>query len=187
MDNVGLYLNLTDASDILANYLAWGVVTDHAVRYCIHMVSHKISYVRWSSGMSRLSGLLILRYIQLWYENPFVSYCFQLDKIVYIFGIISPILMGFSAKQSSRSAFTTELKKLKFDSARLKTHFAWLHHVWYMNLSKMNKSNCTNIIQESIISVFQSSLTGRSASLTFSSSKKVVHVLTIMNGGWYQC
>ena len=57
-------------------------------------------YVRWSSGMSRMLGILILRYNQLWYEIPFVPFCFQLDKIVFIFGIISPILIGFSAKQS---------------------------------------------------------------------------------------
>ena len=59
--------------------------------------------------MSRMSGILILRHIQLWYEIPFVSYCFQLHKIVYIFGIISPILM-FSAKQSSQIAVTNELQ-----------------------------------------------------------------------------
>ena len=60
--------------------------------------------------MSRISGLLISRYIQIWYAIPFVSYCFQLDKIAYIFGILSPILMGFSAKQSFPIALPNKLK-----------------------------------------------------------------------------
>ncbi len=60
--------------------------------------------------MSRMSGILILRYTQLQYEIPFVPYYFQLDKIVYIIGIISPILMRFSAKQTSLSTFTNELQ-----------------------------------------------------------------------------
>ncbi len=36
-------------------------------------------------------------YIQLKYEIPFLSHYFQLDKIFYIFGIISQILMRFTA------------------------------------------------------------------------------------------
>ena len=60
--------------------------------------------------MSLMSGILILRYIQLQCEIPFVSYCFQLHKIVYIFGTVSPILMRFSAKQSSLNAFTNQLQ-----------------------------------------------------------------------------
>ena len=75
------------------------------------------TYVRWSSWMSRMSGILILRYNQLKYEIPFVPYCFQLDKIVYIFGHISPILMGFSAKQN-KNLIVPDI-----------THFTWLHHV----------------------------------------------------------
>ena len=69
-----------------------------------------ITYVRWSSRMSRMSGISILRHIQLWYETPFVSYCFQLVKIVYIFGTASPILMRISANQSSLNAFTNKLQ-----------------------------------------------------------------------------
>ena len=60
--------------------------------------------------MSRMSGILISRYIQLWNAIPFVSYCFQLDKIAYVFGTLSPILMGFSAKQSSVIALKNKLK-----------------------------------------------------------------------------
>ena len=51
--------------------------------------------------MSRMSEILISRYTQLLYAIPFVSYCFQVDKIVYIFGIVCQILMGFSTKQST--------------------------------------------------------------------------------------
>ncbi len=47
-----------------------------------------------------MSGILILRYIQLC-EIPFVSYCFQLHKIVSIFGTVS---------QSSLNAFTNKLQ-----------------------------------------------------------------------------
>ena len=72
-----------------------------------------ITYVRWSSRMSHMSGISISRYIQLWYAIPFVSYCFQLDKIAYIFGTLSPILMGFSAKQSSLIALPSKLKSWK--------------------------------------------------------------------------
>ena len=43
-------------------------------------------------------------YNQLQYEIPFVSYCFQLDKIVCILRIINyPILMRFLAKQFSEN------------------------------------------------------------------------------------
>ena len=59
--------------------------------------------------MSLMSGILILTYIQLWCEIPFVSYSFQLHKIVYMFGSISPILMRFLAKQSSLNAVTNKL------------------------------------------------------------------------------
>ncbi len=68
------------------------------------------SYVRWSSGMSHMLGILISRYIQLCYSIPFVSYCFQLDKIACIFGTLSPILMGFSAKQSSLTVLPNRLR-----------------------------------------------------------------------------
>ena len=60
--------------------------------------------------MSRMSGILISRYIQLLYAIPFVSYCFQLDKIVHNFGAVSLILMGFSAKQSSLIALPHKLE-----------------------------------------------------------------------------
>ncbi len=60
--------------------------------------------------MSRMSGISISRYIQLWYAIPFVPYCFQLDKIAYIFGTLSLILMVFSAKQSSLIALPHKLK-----------------------------------------------------------------------------
>ena len=66
--------------------------------------------LRWSSGMSRMSGIYVSRYIQLWCAVPFVSYCFQLDKIYYILGTLSPILMGFSAKQRSPFALPNKLK-----------------------------------------------------------------------------
>ncbi len=56
-----------------------------------------------------MSGMLILRYNQLYYEIPFASYCFHLDKIVCIFGKKSD-LMGFSAKQSFHNAFTNKLQ-----------------------------------------------------------------------------
>ena len=53
--------------------------------------------------MNRMSELLIIKYIQLWYEIrlKIVSYCFQPDKIICIFGIgiVSLILMRFTAKQ----------------------------------------------------------------------------------------
>ena len=62
--------------------------------------------------MSRMSGISFSRYIQLWYAIPFVSFCFQPDKIAYIFGTLSPILMGFSAKESSLIALPNELKNL---------------------------------------------------------------------------
>ena len=39
--------------------------------------------------------------LTLLYAIPFVSYCFLQDKIAYIFVTPSPILTGFSAKQSS--------------------------------------------------------------------------------------
>ncbi len=71
--------------------------------------------------MSRMSGISISRYIQLWCAIPFVSYCFQLDKIAYIFGTRSKILMGISGKQSSMIALPN---KLNFDRFRHKTHFA---------------------------------------------------------------
>ncbi len=60
--------------------------------------------------MSRMSGILISRYIYLWFTIPFVCYCFQPDKIVCICGTASPILMGFSAKQSSLIALQNEFK-----------------------------------------------------------------------------
>ena len=44
------------------------------------------------------------------YANPFVSYCFQLGTIAYIFGTKRPILIGFSAKQSSLIALPIKLK-----------------------------------------------------------------------------
>jgi len=57
-----------------------------------------------------MSGILISRYSQLLYAIPFVFYCFQLDIIVPIFGTVSGILMGFSAKQSSLIALSIALK-----------------------------------------------------------------------------
>ena len=59
--------------------------------------------------MSRMSGISISRYIP-WCAIPFVSFCFQLDKIDYIFGTLNPILMGFSAKQISLIALPNQLK-----------------------------------------------------------------------------
>ncbi len=59
--------------------------------------------------MSRMSGISISIYIQLWYAVPFVSDCFQLDKISYTFGTLSQILMGFSTKQSSLIALPNKL------------------------------------------------------------------------------
>ena len=74
------------------------------------IVLQMIKFVRQSSGMSLKVGKLILRYIQLLCEIPFVSYCFQLHKIVYIFRTVSLILMRFLAKQSSLNAFINKLK-----------------------------------------------------------------------------
>ena len=54
--------------------------------------------------------MLISRYTQLLFAIPFVSYCFQLDKIVHIFGTVSPISMIFSAIQSSLSVLPTKLQ-----------------------------------------------------------------------------
>ncbi len=61
--------------------------------------------------MSRMSGILISRYVYLLFTIiPFVSYCFQPDKFVCIFGTASLIFMGFSAKQSSLVALQNEVK-----------------------------------------------------------------------------
>ena len=60
--------------------------------------------------MSRMSGIFISRYIQLLSAIPFVSYCFLMDKIVHIFGTVSPIVIRFSAKQSSFIAALGELQ-----------------------------------------------------------------------------
>ena len=50
--------------------------------------------------MSHMSGILISRYMQLLYAIPFVTYCFQLGKIVGISGIVSLILMQSLVTQS---------------------------------------------------------------------------------------
>ena len=68
--------------------------------------------VRWSSGMSCMSGILISRYIYLLFRIPFVFYCFDPDKIVCIFGTASPIMIGFSAKQSSLIALQNVFKNI---------------------------------------------------------------------------
>ena len=86
-------------------------MTHYPMRTTCRLVTMRIwSYVRWSSGMSRTSGISIIRYIQLLYAIPFVSYCFQLDKIACIFKTLSPILMRFSAKESSLIALPNKLK-----------------------------------------------------------------------------
>ena len=107
----------------------------HAGFWCLNLVM--FPYVRWSSGMSRMSGILILRCIQLKWEIPFVSYCFHLDKVVYIFRTTSPILMRFLAKQLSE-CFHKWTTKLEFDSGQHKTHFAWSHHImWYNQVAQL--------------------------------------------------
>ncbi len=60
--------------------------------------------------MSRMSGILISRYFLLLVLISFVTYCFQLDKIIYIFRTASLILMDSSAKQSSLIALQNEFK-----------------------------------------------------------------------------
>ncbi len=48
-----------------------------------------------------------------WFWNMkflFIFFCFQLDKIFYIFETLSPILMVFSAKQSSLITLTNKLQ-----------------------------------------------------------------------------
>ncbi len=59
-----------------------------------------------------MSGILISRYIYLLFRIPFVFYCFDPDKIVCIFGTASPIMIGFSAKQSSLIALQNVFKNI---------------------------------------------------------------------------
>ena len=67
-------------------------------------------YVKGQILCMRVKGQTPSGKISLGDLVSFVSYFFQLDKIVYIFGITSRILMEFLAKQSSRSALTNELQ-----------------------------------------------------------------------------
>ena len=55
----------------------------------------------WSSGISRKSGLLIVRYSQK--EMHLFSCCFENSSIAHNFGITGPIQVGFSAKFTFRN------------------------------------------------------------------------------------
>ena len=90
--------------------------------------------------MSRMSGILILRYIQLKCQIPFVSYCFQLHKIVYIFGTVSPILMRFLAKQSSLNSFTSKLQNQNLIVPEMRL-IRLMHHKYRKNTNRLLNSN----------------------------------------------
>ena len=72
--------------------------------YRIRFVEQKtgISYVIWSSWISRLSEILIFRYSPSKEATSFVSYCFSHPTFTHISGSKCPILMEFSAKCSLR-------------------------------------------------------------------------------------
>ena len=53
---------------------------------------------KWSSGLSHMFGILILRYSNYKYEIPFISFCFLLDKLCYIFETVS--LMWFNFQEN---------------------------------------------------------------------------------------
>ena len=84
--------------------------------------------MRWSSGMSRLLGILILRYNQLVWH----SFCILLfsagQHCVYLWNYKSDSYGVFSKTKFSK-CFQKCIAKLKFYSVRHKTHFAWSHHI----------------------------------------------------------
>ena len=77
-------------------------------------------------------------HIKLWYAMPFVSYCFQLDKIFSIFKI-SLILMFFS--------INTNL----YDFTQHKPHFAWSHHIFPLtSLHRLSHSQNEILYQNNV-------------------------------------
>ncbi len=99
-DRVGLNFRVGQVIPIQQFIFDLFLTISLSVSIIIILLLTKLIFVRWSSRMSRMSGISISRYIQLWYAIPFVSYCFQLDKIAYIVSTLSPIFMGFQQNKA---------------------------------------------------------------------------------------
>ncbi len=85
------------------------------------IISVMYTYVIWSSWISHLSAILILRYSPSKETTSFGSYCFSKPTFTHISESTCPILMGFSAKWSLCNVLHdyVENSKLNFTDFRL--------------------------------------------------------------------
>ena len=85
------------------------------------IISVMYTYVIWSSWISHLSAILILRYSPSKETTSFGSYCFSKPTFTNISESTCPILMGFSAKWSLCNVLHdyVENSKLNFTDFRL--------------------------------------------------------------------
>ncbi len=89
----------------------------------------------WSSWISRLSAILILRYSPSKKTTSFVSYCFSKPTFTHISGSKCPILMGFSPKYTLCDVVEdhAEISELNVTDLRqiLLDHITYIAHKHY--------------------------------------------------------
>ncbi len=87
--------------------------------------------VIWSSWISRLSAILILRYSPSKKTLSFVSYCFWKPSLTHISGTMSDFDGVFSKIKLMWCTYTLRNSKLNVtDLQKCKTDFTWSYHKW---------------------------------------------------------